>query len=460
MKTYDVIVIGTGTAGQTAAANLAAAAGIRVAVAEASPTPGGVCALKGCQAKKWFYEVAETVARCRALHAIGITTLPQVDWGQILAEKNSFTSQVPDRTRRRLAKRGIDYLEGWASFVDESTLRVGDRSFQPRYVVVATGSRPMSLPLPGAEHLATSDRFLELPALPPRLALIGGGFISFEFAHYAARLGGSPGHIHILETQERPLASFDGDMVDQLVRASGEEGIEVHTGVTVAAIERQGGTFIVNFAAGEPLEVDLVVNGAGRIADIDRLDLAAAGVAHSAKGIEVDRLMRTSNPRIFAVGDCVASPQLARLADLEAKTAARAILAADGGAEPAGLDYGAVPAVLFTYPQLAMVGKTEERLKEERIPYRASFAKDLDWATFRRIGMSHAAYKILAGEDGRILGAHFLADQTSGVIDIFKQAMMDGLTVAELYERNILSPYPSRESDVVYMLRPLLQRAG
>lgn len=458
MKTYDVIVIGTGTAGQTAAARLAAAAGIRVAVAEASPTPGGVCALKGCQAKKWFYEVAETVARCRALHAIGITTLPQVDWGQILAEKNSFTSQVPERTRRRLAKRGIDYLEGTTTFVDESTLRVGEASFQPRYVVVATGSIPMSLPIQGAEHLASSDQFLDLSVLPPRIAFVGGGFVSFEFAHYAARLGSSPGHIHILETQKRPLASFDADMVDQLVKASREEGIEIHTEIAISAIERQGGTFIINFAAGEPLEVDLVVNGAGRTANIDALNLAAAGVAHSEKGIQVDRLMRTSNPHVFAVGDCVASPQLARLADLEAKTAARAILAADGGEEPTGIEYYAVPAVLFTYPQLGMVGKTEDRLKEEQIPYRASFKTELDWATFRRIGMSHAAFKVLAGEDGRILGAHFLADHTSGVIDIFKQAMMDGLTADELYDRNILSPYPSRESDVVYMLRPLLKR--
>ena len=455
MKTYDVIVIGTGTAGQTAAANLAAAAGIRVAVAEASPTPGGVCALKGCQAKKWFYEVAETVARCRALHAIGITTLPQVDWGQILAEKNAFTSQVPERTRSNLAKRGIDYLEGRTIFVDESTLRVGDVSFQPRYVVVATGSRPMSLPIQGAEHLAISDRFLTLPALPPRIAFVGGGFISFEFAHYAARLGSSPGHIHILEAQKRPLATFDADMVDQLVKASREEGIEIHTEVAISSIERQGASFIINFDSGEPLEVDLVVNGAGRIADIDALNLDTAGVAHSRKGIQVDRLMRTSNPKVFAVGDCVESPQLARLADMEAKTAAQAILAADGGEEPTGIDYRAVPAVLFTYPQLGTVGKTEDQLKEEQISYRVSFETDLDWATFRRIGMKHAAYKILAGDDGRILGAHFLADHTSGVIDIFKQAMMDGITVAELYERNILSPYPSRESDVVYMLRSL-----
>ncbi len=455
MKTYDVIVVGTGTAGQTAATNLAAA-GYRVAVAEASPTPGGVCALKGCQAKKWFYEVAETVARCRALHAIGVTQLPQVDWGQILNEKNSFTARVPERTRTRLNKRGIDYLEGRSGFIDDSTLRVGDATFQPRYVVIASGSKPVSLPIQGAELLATSDDFLELPALPPRIAFVGGGFISFEFAHYAARLGSSPGHIHILEAQQRPLTPFDAEMVDELVKASEEEGMAIRTGAAVAAIERRGPGFVLHFDSGEPLEIDLAVNGAGRVADIESLNLSAAGVDFSKKGIQVDRLMRTTNPKVYAVGDCVESPQLARLADLEAKTAARAIIAADGGREASGIDYGAVPAILFTYPQLGMVGSTEDQLKEEKIDYRKSFATGLDWPTFRRIGMKHAAYKILADGDGRILGAHFLADNTSGVISIFKQAMVNGITVPDLYEQCILTPYPSRESDVVYMLRPLL----
>ena len=456
MKTYDVIVIGTGTAGQTAAASLAAA-GYRVAVAEASPTPGGVCALKGCQAKKWFYEVAETVARCRSLHAIGVTRLPQVDWGQILAEKNAFTSRVPEKTRTRLNKRGIDYLEGRSEFVDDSTLRVGDASFQPRYVVIASGSRPTSLPIQGAELLATSDDFLELPALPPRIAFIGGGFISFEFAHYAARLGSSPGHIHILEARQRPLTAFDTDMVGELIKASEEEGISIRTGVAVTAIERRGPGFVIHFEAGEPLEVDLAVNGAGRVADLEALNLPAAGIDFSKKGIQVDRLMKTTNAKVYAVGDSVESPQLARLADLEAKTAARAIIAADGGREASGLDHAAVPAILFTYPQLGMVGRTEDRLREEKIDYRKSFATALDWPTFRRIGMKHAAFKILADEDGRILGAHFLADHSSGVISIFKQAMVNGVTAAELYEQCILTPYPSRESDVVYMLRPLLR---
>lgn len=451
MKTYDVIIIGTGTAGQTAAASLAAS-GYLVAVAEASPTPGGVCALKGCQAKKWFYEAAATVARCRALQGIGITSLPQVDWGQILAEKNAFTATVPGRTRSRLARRGIDYLEGEAAFVDESTIRVGEATFRPRFVVVATGSRPMSLPFPGAELLATSDQFLELRSLPPRIAFIGGGFISFEFAHYAARLGSSPGHIHILEAERRPLASFDGEMVDELVEASRQEGIEVHTDIVVSSVERQGPGFVVHYGS-EPLEVDMVVNGAGRAADIESLNLAAAGVAFSRKGIEVDWQMRTANPLVFAVGDCVASPQLARLADLEAKTAARAIK----DPESPGIDYRAVPAVLFTYPQLGMVGRTEEQLKKERVDYRKSFATRLDWLSFRRIGMEHAAYKVLADRDGHILGAHYLADNTSGVITLFKRAMEDGITVADLYERAILTPYPSRESDVVYMLRPLLR---
>ena len=168
--------------------------------------------------------------------------------------------------------------------------------------------------------------------------------------------------------------------------------------------------------------------------------------------------MRTSNPRIFAIGDCAATIQLARVADFEGHAAARNILAQLGKGDPTTVDYGAVPAVLFTHPQYGMVGKTEATLQKEHTSYRKSFAKNLRWPTYRRVGMAHAAYKIMVGDDGRFLGAHFLSDNAAGLVNTIRLAMMNDLSVETLYHQSIMSPYPTRESDLIYMLKPLLDR--
>ncbi len=456
MEKFDVIVIGTGTAGQSAAFDLAAE-GYDVAIIEKSETPGGVCALRGCQAKKWFYEVTELVARCNHLQGLGITAPPQADWKQILKEKNKFTSEVPEKTIKNLRGNGIKFIKGKATFIDESTISVNTSILSASFFIVATGAYPTPLPIEGNEHMITSDEFLELKALPKRIAFIGGGFISFEFAHFVARLGSSKGDIHVLEAGERVLAPFDGDMVRQLVEASEAEGIRIHVNVSIVSIQKGDTGYTVVLESGDPMEVDMVVNGAGRTPNIDSLNLKAAGVQFSKKGIAVDQNMKTSNDTIFAVGDCAESLQLARVADMEAHVATKTIIALREGEVATGIDYSTTPSVLFTYPQLGMVGKTEEQLKEEKIKYWKSYDTHLSWPTYRRVGLKYAAYKILVDQDDLILGAHFLSDNTTGLLNTFKQAMRDKTPVTRLYKDNIMSPYPSRESDIVYMLSPFVE---
>lgn len=456
MQQYDVVIIGSGTAGQSAAHDLAGE-GYRVALVEKSDTPGGVCALRGCQAKKWFYEAAETVARCQHLQDIGLTTLPQVNWQQILVEKNKFTSQIPKNTVKSLRGNEVSYIKGEARFIDKSTLQAGELTIKSCYFIIATGAKPVSLQVEGSEYLATSNDFLELKHLPSRIAFIGGGFVSFEFAHFSARLGCKKGDVHVLEGNSRPLKPFDADMVEQLVKASEAEGIQIHTDIAISAILPQGSHFQVVLQSGKKLEVDLVVNAAGRIPDIDFLDLDNAGVKKKKGGIDVDLSMRTSQPHIYAVGDCAATLKLARVADMEAKIAAAAIVASKEGGELPRIEYRAAPAVLFTYPQLGMVGKTEEALQDEGIKYWKSYDTELGWPTYRRLGMKHAAYKILVDENDQILGAHFLSDNATGMLNTFKQAMIDKTAIGKLRDDNIMAPYPSRESDILYMLNPLLE---
>lgn len=457
MDTFDVIVIGTGTAGQTAATDLAAQ-GLRVAIIENSVTPGGTCALRGCQAKKWFYEVAELVARCEHLQGLGVTAPPQVDWQQILAQKNEYTAKVPGRTRATLQQKGVTFIDGTAVFVDRTTIKVGQRDLRAAHFVIASGAKTMPLPFAGNELMITSDEFLQLKAMPRRIAFVGGGFISFEFAHYAARLGSDKGSVSILEADERVLGPFDGDMVAELVAASEAEGIHVKTKVAITAVEKNGDQYTVISKDGTKLEVDLVVNSAGRIPNIDALNLDAAGVDHSKRGIRVDGYMQSSNKHIFAAGDCVDSVQLARVADAEAHAAARAITAARRGGTRKVMAYRSNPAVLFTYPQLGMVGKTEQQLQKEQVSYRKSFATQLNWSTYQRVGLKYAAYKILVDDHDHIVGAHLMADNTTGMLNTFKQAMIDRTTITELHTNSILSPYPSRESDIIYMLEPLLNK--
>jgi glutathione reductase (NADPH) len=427
-----------------------------VAVVENSATPGGICALAGCQAKKWYYEATETMARARHLEGKGLIRTPELDWTRIRDEKRAFTEPIPDATRKGLKGSGIDFMAGTAGFKDPTTLVVDGEPIQGKYIVLATGAHPMPLPFPGAELLISSSAFLELDRLPPRIVFVGGGFISFEFAHFAARLGPAE-KVVILEALPRPLGPFDAEMVEQLMTASRDEGIQIHTNVELTGVEKKDSGFVVRTRGSENFEVDLVVHGAGRIPSIADLQLEAGQVAYSRRGITVDNEMRTSNPRVFAVGDCAATVQLARVADYEAYVAVKNILAEVESGPGATVDYRAVPAILFTYPQYAMVGATEDALKAEGVRYHKNAARNLSWPTYRRIGMPHAAFKVLVGEDNRILGAHIISDSAAGLINIFKEAMLDNRSVEDLYWRHVMTPYPSRESDIIYMLKPFFE---
>ncbi len=451
MNEYDVIVIGSGTAGQTVAHDVNGK-GLKTALVEKSDYPGGVCALAGCQAKKWFYEVVETVARSGHLIGKGVVSPPETLWSAVLEQKNRFTRGVPDGTVEGLMGAGIDFFEGEARFVDQNTLQVAEDRLKAKYFVIASGASPMKLPIDGNEHIVTSTDFLELESLPRRIFFVGGGFISFEFAHFAARLGPQDREIVVGEAADRPLGPFDSEMVELLIQASADEGIRVLAGLDIKAVEKHENGFVVSTGPGKSFETDLVVNGAGRFANVDGLNLEAAGVEFSKRGIAVDSRMRTSNEHIYAVGDCAATVQLARVADFEAHVAADNIVAEENGGKKEAVDYSAVPALLFTYPQYGMVGRTEDSLKADNVDYRKSFSKNVRWPTYKRIGMKHAAYKILAGPDNQILGAHFLSDNASGLLQIVRLAMVNRIPADELHRQCIVTPYPSRESDIIYML--------
>jgi glutathione reductase (NADPH) len=283
-------------------------------------------------------------------------------------EKRAFTDPIPEATRKGLKGSGIDFIAGTAEFKDATTLVVDGAPVQGKYIVLATGAHPMPLPFRGGRAPDHQQRLsgTRPPATPHRLYRRRVHLLRvcpFCRPPGTGRTGGDPG-----SALPRPLGPFDADMVEQLMTASRDEGIEIHTGVAITGVEKNGSGFVVRTGSGETFEADLVVHGAGRAPTIEGLNLEAGQVDYGRRGITVDNTMRTSNPKVFAVGDCAATIQLARVADYEAYVAVKNILAEEEGGSGARWIYRAVPSILFTYPEYAMVGATEDALKSRWRP--------------------------------------------------------------------------------------------
>ena len=447
-KRFDVVVIGTGAAASTVATRCRAA-GWQVAITDSRPF-GGTCALRGCDPKKVLVGAAEAIDWTRRMAGRGIVADgARIDWPALMHFKRSFTEPVPAERERSFAEAGLAVFHGRARFVGPSDVQVGDDVLTGRYVVVATGAQPVRLGIPGAEHLTTSEQFLELDALPPRIAFLGGGYISFELAHVTARAGV---RATILHRGRHPLVGFDPDLVDRLVRRSRDLGMDVRLASEVQAIERTGRAFRVKESrggGGEMLEADLVVHGAGRLPEIDDLDLGTAGVERVPRGVAVNEYLQSvSNPAVYAAGDAAASgPPLTPVAGYTGRIVAANLL--EGNRHRP--NYEGVPSVVFTIPPLATVGLGEQAARERGLRFTTRHENTSSWYTSRRVGETHSGFKVLVEEGSdRILGAHLLGPHADEVINLFGLAIRSGMPARQL--RETIPAYPTAASDVGYML--------
>ena len=437
---FDVVILGTGSAA-LAVAWRCHEAGWSVAVVDSRPF-GGTCALRGCDPKKVLVGAAETVAAARQLAGKGVAGAPRIDWPELMRFKRTFTEPVPKEREESLAKAGIGAFHGRARFVGRAAVRVGEQELRGRFVVIATGARPAPLGFPGEDLLATSEDFLELDELPRRIAFVGGGYISFEFAHLAARVGAQA---TILHRGAWPLEQFDPDLVARLVEHSRSVGIDVRTGAAVRAVERG---HRVRSAAGD-VEADLVVHGAGRIADLDDLDLEKAGVQRNPHGVAVDEFMRSvSNPAVYACGDAAAGgPKLTPVASAEGRVVAANMIEGNHHRP----NYAGTPSVVYTIPPLARAGLGEGEARERGLKFRVNAADSSSWYSSRRIGETVSGYKVLIEEPSqRILGAHLLGAEAAEVVNLFAVAIRRGITAPDLKET--IFAYPTHSSDLSYML--------
>ena len=418
MKRYDVIVIGTGTAA-SAVAPPCRKAGRTVAIVDSRPF-GGTCAVRGCDPKKVLVGAAEAIHWGQRLNGHGIQPGgARIEWADLMAFKRTFTDPVPEGHEQWLRDSGIDTFPGRATFVGPTAVRVGDDDLEADdKVVIASGAKPATLGIPGEEHLITSTEFLELDALPDRVVFVGGGYISMEFANVAVRAGAN---VTVLHRGPRPLKGFDPDLADTVATAARDSGIDLRLETQVQQIGQVAEGFVVEASsAGESqtISADLVVHGAGRVGEIDDLDLPTAGVERGQRGVLVNEYLQSvSNPAVYAAGDAAETSglPLTPVAGLEGRVVAQNLLKGNT-TQP---NYAGTPAVAFTLPPIAAVGLTEHDARQQGLTFRVNFQDTSGWYSARRVGEQHAASKVLVEEGtDRILGAHLLGPSADEVINI------------------------------------------
>jgi glutathione reductase (NADPH) len=445
---FDLIVIGTGAAGSPVAQKCRAA-GWQVAIVDSRPF-GGTCALRGCDPKKVLVGAAELIDWHTRMQGKGVAADAGADWPALMRFKRTFTDPVPKSKEKGFEEAGIATFHGRARFIDRTKLGIGKDVLSGRFVHIAAGARPATLGIDGEQHLTTSDQFLDLDNLPKRITFIGGGYISFEFAHIAARAGAE---VQIIHRGARPLEGFDPDLVDRLVAASRDAGIDVRLNRTVKSIEQAQGHFVIKASTNgtdENFETDLAVHGAGRTPDIDDLDLEAANIKREKKGISVNEYLQSvSNPAVYAAGDSAASGglPLTPVAGMQAQIVAANIL--EGNQRQP--KYEGIPTVVFTIPPLAAVGLQEEEARAKGLKFRTNYDDTSKWYSSRRINQKHSAFKILIEEKSeRLLGAHLLGAHAEETINLFGLAIRTRLTAKDL--REMIYAYPTNASDITHML--------
>ncbi len=448
-KSFDLVVIGTGTAALTVA-YACCKAGWQVAVIDSRPF-GGTCALRGCDPKKVLVGAAEVIDWNARMRGKGIVAERiAIAWPELMRFKRTFTDPVPKAREAGLSKAGIAAFHGRARFVGPRSVVVGDDILEARFVVVAAGAKPASLKIPGENYVTTSDQLLELDALPRRIVFIGGGYISMEFAHVAARAGAGA---TILHRGAHVLDRFDSDLADRLAERTRELGVDVQLEMQVEQLELVNGTLKVHASGGgqaREFEADLVVHGAGRVPEIDDMELDKAGVDWSPRGVKVNQYLQSpSNPAVYAAGDAAASdgPPLTPVAGYEGGLVAANLL--EGNHQTP--NYLGIPSVVFTVPPLAAVGLDEQAARDQGLKFRISQADTSGWYSSRRVGEKYSGYKVLVEEStDLILGAHLLGPHAEEHINLFALAIHTGLKAAALKETVFV--YPTVSSNTEYMI--------
>ncbi|HUG41832.1 MAG TPA: mercury(II) reductase [Longimicrobiales bacterium] len=441
---HDLVVIGSGGAGMAAAIR-ASELGRTAAVVEAAEVVGGTCVNVGCIPSKNLIEAAHHYHAARSgFPGIGACE-PEMVWREVIRQKRDLVERL--RREKYLdvidAHEGVTLVRGRAELMGGGRVRVGEREIRARKIVVATGTRPALPPIPGLEEAGALDSatVMELEALPASLVVIGAGAVGLELGQAMARFGA---RVSVIEAMDRILPGEDPEVSSAVAEALAAEGMEIHAGVEVSGVARDGGGYVVELgeagASGEIRAEQLLV-ATGRRPNTEDLGLKAAGVRTDRRGfIETDAMMRTSSPDVFAAGDVTGGPGFVYVAALQGGIAAQAALSEVTGEAPLEVDLSATPRITFTDPQVAAVGMTEEEARAAGIdPKVTSMSVEhlpRAMVSYRSAGV----IKLVADADtDRLLGAHLVSANAGDVIGEAVVAVRSGLRVQEVV--SALHPY-------------------
>jgi dihydrolipoamide dehydrogenase len=426
-QSYDVVIIGGGPGGYVAAVR-AAQLGMKVACIEKQPRLGGVCLNIGCIPSKALLDSSEYYHLAREQFTIhGIKTgRISLDLATMMARKNKVVAELTENVRKLLEGHQVDIVHGTAKLVEPDRVEVGViatdskksqlYSLQAKAIILATGSAPAALPdleFDG-RHIVSSNEALGFDIVPKHLCVVGGGYIGLELGSVWLRLGAK---VTVVELLPQIATSLDGQVARKLQRILKRQGMtfQMQTRVTGASIS--GETVHVeleNKKGPEGLNCDRLLVCVGRRPLTRDLGLEATGVATDpATGqVLVDGSYRTNIPSIYAIGDLIAGPMLAHKASAEGIAAAESI-----AGKPGEVNYDAIPAVIYTWPEVAGVGLSEEQVKARDIPYRVGTYPFAGCGRARCLGITEGFVKIIAhSKTDRILGVHIIGPRASEMI--------------------------------------------
>ncbi len=421
---YDLITIGAGSGG-VRASRRAAALGKKVAIVE-NLRVGGTCVMRGCVPKKLLVLGSHFAEDFEDAQAFGWSVEPPgFDWPGLIQAKSRELDRLEDVYHRILRDNGVEEITGTGVLADAHTVEVDGKAMTAETILVATGGWPKLPDVPGIEHAITSNEALDLPALPKRIAIVGGGYIAVEFAGIFNAFGA-----RVTEIIRAPqiLRGFDADVRDALAREMEKKGVAILRETVVHSIEKQGDGYSLKLDGGNALEIDLVMYATGRAPNTQGLGLEEAGVKLNEKGaIEVDEFSRSAVANIYAIGDVTERMNLTPVALAEAEALVETLY----GAGPVGVDYANIATAVFSQPPIGTVGLSEDEAgaNHEIDVYASSFTPMKDTLSGRD---GKTMMKLIVDrKTDRVLGCHMVGPDAPEIIQGVAIALKCGATKAQ-----------------------------
>ena len=434
MSSYDVIIIGSGPGGYVCAIRCAQL-GLKTAVVEGRETLGGTCLNIGCIPSKALlhasHQLHEAEHNFAKMGLVGKS--PSVDWKQMLAYKDDVIGQNTKGIEFLFKKNKIDWLKGWGAIPAPGKVQVGDTTFETKNIIIATGSTPSTLPGITIDEkiVVTSEGALSLPKIPKKLVVIGAGVIGLELGSVYARLGAE---VQVIEFLDHITPGMDAEVSKNFQRILAKQGLDFTLGAAVQGVETAKGKATVTYKlrkddSTHTVDADTVLVATGRKPYVDGLGLAALGVSMTDRGqIATDSHYATNIRGIYAIGDAITGPMLAHKAEDEGMAVAEVLAGRHGH-----VNYGVIPGVIYTHPEVSSVGATEETLKAEGRAYKVGKFSFMGNGRAKANFAGDGFVKILADkETDRILGAHIIGPMAGDLIHEICVAMEFGASAQDL----------------------------